>query len=101
MKQRRLGDDLNLRVTVLMRLTRDHATTKMVRHELQAVANPECRQACSKNLRISLRRRVVVDARGSSRQDDALGLQLQHALQRRCARKHYRKHIELANSASD
>ena len=100
-KERRLGDDLDLGVAVLARGCGRHAAAEVMRHELQTVADAERRQACREHLRIGLRRSVVVDARRPAREDDALGLQREHALERRGARKHHRKHIQLANSASD
>ena len=100
-EQRRFGDDFDLGMTVLARGCRSHATTEVVHHDLQAVADAERRQTGFEHLCVSLRRALVVDARGSAREDDALGLQLQQALDRRGARKHHRKHVQLANSASD
>ena len=52
-----------------------HLAPKMVRHQLHPVTNAEDRNAERKNLRIELRRALVVNAGRPARKDDSFRLQ--------------------------
>ena len=78
-----------------------HLAAQMMRHQLHPVANAEHRNAERKNLRIELRRALVVNAGRPAGKDDALRLQRRDFLRRDVEANDLGIDLAFANPARD
>ena len=82
LKQHRLGDDVDLRVSILPLIRRAHLAAQRVHHELQSVTDPQHRQPQFEDSRIRRRRIFVIHGPRRAREHNADGRIAAHLVQR-------------------
>src|SRR5467141_1211871 len=92
---------VKFRPPILSTVSPFHTSAQHVRHPLQAVANPEHRDAERQYARIARRRACVIHGVRSARQHHASRLVLQDLLDARRARQNRAEHLLLADSPRD
>ena len=100
-EQRRLRDDINLRMTIFALVRRPYLAAQRVHHELQPVADAKDGQPHLEHAPIRRRRILVVDRPRRTRQHNSNRSAALHLIKRGRAGEHHRKNILFADSASD
>ena len=95
------GTNADVGGTILTPIRRANAPTKLLRHQLHAVADAKNRNAGAPEGGVWLWPRVVIDGEGAAAQDDAGRLARQDLTHRKVKWHERRIHVHLANATCD